>query len=132
MTLLTRDAILNAQDLDSEDVSVPEWGGSVRVRALTGTERDAFEASMVQVRTDGSRQFRLENIRARLVALTVINEGGQRIFSDDDVRALGQKSGAALERVWAAARKLSALSDEDVEELAGDFAEGPSAEATSA
>ena len=44
---LTRDAILQATDLTFEDVAVPEWGGVVRVRGLTGTERDAFEASVV-------------------------------------------------------------------------------------
>lgn len=86
---------------------------------------------MVQVRHDGSSQVRLENIRARLVSLTVVDEDGRRLFSDDDVRALGAKSGAALERVWAVARKLSALSEEDVEELAEGFGEGPSEDSTS-
>ena len=132
MTLLTRDAILGAHDLPSEDVSVPEWGGTVRVRALTGAERDAFEASMVQVRSDGTRQFRLENIRARLVALTIVDENGERLFSDADVKALGAKSAAALERVGSVAQRLSALTDEDVEELAEGLGAGPSAPSTSA
>ena len=42
--ILTRDEILESEDLATETVSVPEWGGSVIVRALTGTERDAYEA----------------------------------------------------------------------------------------
>ena len=32
LNLLSRDAILQAQDLPHEDVEVPEWGGMVRVR----------------------------------------------------------------------------------------------------
>ena len=132
MTLLTRDAILGAHDLPTEDLDVPEWGGTVRVRALTGAERDSFESSLVQVRNDGSKQFRLENVRARLVALTVVDENSERLFSDADVKALGAKSAAALERVWEAARRLSGLSDEDVEELAEGLDDGPSAASTSA
>jgi len=50
MGLLTRDAILEAQDLQHEEVYIPEWGGSVRVRTLTGAERDAFEQSIVDQR----------------------------------------------------------------------------------
>ena len=48
MTLLSKTAILTANDLQTEDVEVPEWGGAVRVRSFTGRERDAFESSMVR------------------------------------------------------------------------------------
>ena len=36
MTLLSRDQILAVQDLKHEDVDVPEWGGSLIVRAPSG------------------------------------------------------------------------------------------------
>ena len=32
MTLLSKTAILTANDLQTEDIEVPEWGGAVRVR----------------------------------------------------------------------------------------------------
>ena len=48
MTLLSKTAILAAQDLQTEDVEVPEWGGAVRVRSFTGRERDVFEAGMIR------------------------------------------------------------------------------------
>jgi len=44
LTLLTKDAILAAEDAVFEDVHVSEWGGTVRVKALSGLERDRFEA----------------------------------------------------------------------------------------
>ena len=47
MTILTRDQILQANDLVTETVEVPEWGGSVFVKSLTGVERDQFEAAIV-------------------------------------------------------------------------------------
>ena len=48
MTLLSKSASLCANDLQTEDVDVPEWGGAVRVRSFTGRELDAFEASISQ------------------------------------------------------------------------------------
>ncbi len=88
MTLLSKTAILTANDLQTEDIEVPEWGGAVRVRSFTGRERDAFESSMV--RGDGrDRKVDLTNMRARLVGLTVIDETGQRLFTDQVVHLLG-------------------------------------------
>jgi hypothetical protein len=98
----------------------------VRVRSFTGRERDAFEASMV--RGEGKdRKVDLTNMRARLVGLTVIDEGGQRLFTEDEVGLLGAKSGAALDRVFAIAQKLNGLSGADVEELTKNSSGVPSA-----
>ena len=130
MTLLSKTEILTANDLQTEDINVPEWGGSVRVRSFTGRERDAFEASMV--RGDGKdRKVDLTNMRARLVGLTVIDETGQRLFTDEEADLLGAKSGAALDRVFAVAQKLNGLSGSDVEELTKNSSGVPSAASTS-
>lgn len=116
--LLTRDDILMAQDLPTERVAVPEWGGEVIVRGLTAAERDAFEQSIVETRGKNTR-MNLKNIRAKLVAMTVVDEQGDRIFSDEDAELLGKKSAAALDRIFAVAQRLSGLRPEDVDELAG-------------
>jgi hypothetical protein len=131
MTLLTKSAILAADDLKTEDVDVPEWGGTVRVRAFSGRERDAFEASLV--RGDGKdRKVDLTNMRARLVALTVVDDSGQKVFTQDDVDLLGAKSGAALDRVFSVAQELNGLSGADVEELTKNSSGAPSADSISA
>ena len=114
---LTRDDILGINDLPYEDVLIPEWGNRyVRVRALTGAERDAFEQSIVEQKGK-STKMNLQNIRAKLVALTVVDEEGKRVFSDADAKLLGQKSALALNRVFEVAQKLSGLTPEDVDEL---------------
>ncbi len=114
---LTREAILQAQDLPHEDVYVPEWGGWVRVRGLTAEERDKFEASILEGQGRNAR-VRMENIRAKLVALAVVDEEGNRLFTDDDVALLAKKSAAAVQRVFDVAMRLSGLTEEAVEELA--------------
>lgn len=130
MALLTRQAILEAIDLPQETVEVPEWGGAVIVRGLTGAERDAFEAVFVgpdgQTKRDG-----LANFRARLVALSCVDEVGERLFGDGDMAALGCKSALALQRVFNAARRLSGLSRGDVEELTKNSDDGQSGDSTS-
>ena len=128
--ILSRDDILKADDLKTEDVDVPEWGGVVRIRGLTGTQRDAFEASVVKM-NGTNKQYNLTNLRARFVALCVVDADGKRLFSDQDVKQLGEKSATALERVWTAARKLSGMSEDDVEELAEGFADDQSDGSTS-
>jgi hypothetical protein len=127
--LLTREAILNAPDLQVEDVDVPEWGGKVRVRGLTGAERDAFEQSIMEQR-GRDMSLNLRNIRAKLVALSVVDEQNNRVFSDADVKALGQKSAVALQRVFEVAQRLSGLRNEDVEELAKNSENGQSGDST--
>lgn len=114
MAILKREQILSADDLKRESVSVPEWGGEVLVRTMTGAERDAFEAA---IGGGKARQVNTANIRARLVALTVVDEAGARLFADGDMEALGRKSAAALDRCFSVAMRLNGLSAKDVEEL---------------
>jgi hypothetical protein len=116
MKLLSKDAILKADDLPRQVVEVPEWGGSVMVRGLTGSERDKFEASVL-VKKGKDYDVKLADLRARLVVLSVIDEAGTRLFDDNDVAELGKKSASALNRVFEAAQRLSGLTDQDIEEL---------------
>tara|TARA_R110000824_G_scaffold354555_1_gene541664 strand:+ start:2298 stop:2645 length:348 start_codon:yes stop_codon:yes gene_type:complete len=111
--MLDRSAILKSDDLPKEVVNIPEWGGDVFVRTLTGTERDAFEQSMVQKKNKPN----LNNVRARFAVLTVCDEKGERLFSDNDSEALGKKSASALDRVFAVSQRLNGFSDSDSEEL---------------
>lgn len=131
MGLLTRDSILAAEDLRTERVAVPEWGGAVCIRTLTGLERDAFEATWYEGRGT-SRRENFANLRARLVVLTAVDESGARLFNEDDTKALGAKNAAALDRCFAVAQRLSGLSAKDVEDLAGNSESGLSGGSTSA
>lgn len=116
---LTAELILAALDLPTKDVEVPEWGGTVKVRALTGAERDRFEASMITEK-DETRGEKLVNLRARMCAMTIVGEDGRTpVFSDKQVEKLGEKNARALNRVFEVARELSGFTDKDVAELEG-------------
>lgn len=125
MALLSREQILAATALPEEEVNVPEWGGSVRVRGLTGAQRDHYESTLIQQKGD-KRELNLRNARAKLVAMACVDQKGGKLFTSSDVEALGQLSASALNRIWEAARRLSGLGDEDVEQLVGNSDAGPS------
>lgn len=130
MPLLTKAQILGVADLVHEDVDVPEWGGAVRVQMLTGAERDAFEQEIVT--RQGKRvQMNLANVRARLVALCLVDEEGQRVFGEADVKALGRKSALALNRVFEVAQRINGLTEQDMEELVGNSDSDQSGSSTS-
>jgi hypothetical protein len=121
---LGRDAILKAAALKTEDVPVPEWGGSVLVRELRGRERDEWEASLAVQR---GRQMvpDVANMRAKLVARCIVDGDLEPVFSQQDVNALGELSAAALDRVFEVASKLSGLNPDAVEEMAKNSATAP-------
>lgn len=131
MAILSRDEILNAQDLKTEEIQVPEWFGSVLVRALTGSERDQFEQAIL-IRKGKDTTVNLRNARAKLVVMSVVDAAGKRLFSDADVAILGRKSAIALQRVFEAATRLSGISEEDLEELTDELQENPFGDSPSA
>jgi len=117
---LGKDSILQAQDIETREINVPEWGGTVLVRGLTGTERDSFEATVLQDRGKQGMVRKLDNIRAKLVARCLVDAEGARLFTDGEAGLLGRKSAAVLDRLYDVAAEMSGLSDEDVEELGKD------------
>lgn len=112
--ILSRDQILAAADMRFEDVSVPEWGGVVRVSTMSGTQRDAFEASLL---SDGKPDTR--NAHAKLAAACIVDENGAPLFTPHDLEALGRKSSAALSAVVKAARRLNRMGEEELEAARG-------------
>lgn len=116
--LLSRDAILGASDIKSEDVHVPEWGGTVRVKGLTAAQRDVFESQLVSMRGKDVN-LNMSGVRAKIASMAIVGEDGSKLFTEADVKALGEKSGAALDRVFEVVTRLSGIGENDVEELVG-------------
>jgi hypothetical protein len=115
MALLTRDQIIAAADAKSEVVNVPEWGGDVHVKVMTGTERDAWEASIL----DADDKVSKKQFRAKLLVQTLVDEQGKRLFTEADLDALSAKNANAITRLYEKASKLNALTKEDEDQLLG-------------
>lgn len=132
---LSADAILGAEDVQTRNVPVPEWGGEVTVRGLTGIERDAYEAGIQQIRPkpDGTREvvFVRDNARAKLLVKCLVDEQGNRIFKDNDAPALGKKNGAVIDRLYDVAAELSGLSEQAQKDIEGNSEGAQSADSPS-
>ena len=110
---LTRDQILAADDMGLLEIAVPEWGGSVFVRVMTVGERDSYENEWMVNKNKG-----VDNFRSKFLQRVLCDEKGELMFKADEIALLAKKSAMAITRVWEAAMKHNALSDNDVEELA--------------
>ncbi len=115
MTMLTKEMILAASDLKTEDVAVPEWGGTVRVSEMSG-EGYADYLSHAFPENDSQKAVSARRFAAVVVACTVVDEAGARLFSIEDVEALAKKSRKALDRVFEVANRLNLLTPSAREE----------------
>ena len=119
MTLLSKEQLLaatTAEQLPRETVDIPELGGAVIVLGMTGAQRDAWERSLV-VGRGKRRDVNTDNVRAKLAVRCLVNEQGQRLFTDGDAPALGNLRVDVLNRIYEAAQRVCGVSDEDIDEL---------------
>lgn len=120
--LLTRDALLQKDDLKKEKVELTK--GFVYVREMTAAEKNNFEMSMLkQVRTGNvknpvSYETSLDNYRTKLAICTVCDEEGNLLFTMKDVSLLAQSISASnLEKIVDKASEINAITKEDREEI---------------
>ena len=121
---LNKTAILAAGDIKLDKVSVPEWGGDVYLKTISGIDRDQFE--------DGYQEQKMKNFRARFLVLTLCDEKGDRLFTDAEVAELAKKSSLVLNRLFEKAWSFNAFTNEAVEDLGNDSTVVPSDGSTSA
>lgn len=97
MAILNKAAILGADDRDTLDIPVPAWGGSVRIRKMSAYHAEKLAASVMKA--DQSLDGLLA---ARAVAWSVVDEDGNRIFSDAeaDLKALAEKNAKVLDALF--------------------------------
>lgn len=129
-----REEILATDDIVVQELAVPEWDqrrpdgtirrARLRVRSLTGKERDEFEAESIS-RKGRKVDVNMQNMRARLVARSVVDDKGALVFSERDVILLGQKNASAIDRIFSVAQGLSGLTDRDLEDLTGNLESDP-------
>jgi hypothetical protein len=113
--MLSREQILEAQDRKQVEMEVPEWGGRIVIRELTGAERGDFEKRIAGAAKVG---MLAQHYRALVVIASVCGEDGKRLFSFDDIDAVSAKAGKVLDLVAAKADELNKLSDAEIEALA--------------
>lgn len=121
LRLLTAKDILEAEDLDREEVPTPEWGEGtgVLVQAMTAAQRLAWEQTgrinVVDAEGNVTRYAPNPNWdnRTALVICSVVDDKGEPVFTVDDLDRLQAKSAAPIDRIADVARRLSRIRPED-------------------
>jgi len=127
MKELTADAIFSADDMDVAPVDVPEWGGKIYVRRLTGRERDEFEQLMTD-RRQGRSAMKVQGVIAKMVILAACTSDGTKLFTSKDAEGkLNEKACSPLMRIFDAAMAVSGMRDDDIENIVEGLEQGPSA-----
>lgn len=108
---LSREAILAAQDVKVEEHDVPEWGGAVWLKVMSGADRESYEAPLVAAKEGETPP----HVRANLLARTLCGEDGKTLFSPADIELLEQKNSEVLNRLFLAAAKLNRLGKDDLD-----------------
>jgi hypothetical protein len=114
---LSRESILAAQDLQSEDMPVPEWseGATLKVRGISAADFERFQAGLVGFRDDPAKA---SNIRCRFLVYCLVDDEGKRLFTEEDAAELGRKSPGVIARLYDKAQALSGLGPTVVEDAA--------------
>ncbi|MBI4800631.1 MAG: hypothetical protein HY794_18225 [Desulfarculus sp.] len=123
--MLTKEQILAVQDLPSETVDVPEWGGGVVVRGLAAAARVAWGGDAFET-VDGQTRAK-PDFQAQLLVLCLVDAQGNRLFSDDDVPSLADKSSLVVGRLYDVAVRLSGIGTKAIEDAVKNEKPGPSA-----
>lgn len=110
MTRLTAEQILAAIDVGGEDVTVPEWGGDIRIGVMSGLGRDEFISAT-------SGKVPVSRFQALLLAASMVDENGQPSFSVDQVELLQGKNKDVLDRLTAIAMRVNGIGKKAAEDL---------------
>lgn len=115
---LSKDAVLKVDDRKIEWFEVPEWGGSVPLRAPNAWEQSEYQQSLMDIEADGRGGFKtkpkMTGANVRLAAIGIADENGLW-FTVDELR---DKSSGAINRIAARLREMSGM-DADVEDAEG-------------
>jgi hypothetical protein len=97
-----RDIILAADDRKRTLLDVPEWDGvRITLRSMTAAQNEAYVTRVIQEKRTDAREL--------LISLTACNDDGTLIFSEDDVKKLGEKDDQVIQRVFEAAQAVNGL-----------------------
>ena len=106
-----RDQLLAASDRVTGKVSA--WGKDIDIIELSARQRLEMSSWFSVDDDDEAPRARLTATQlAQVVAWGVVDSGGERVFSDEDIPALSEKSFTELQKVYSAVLALTPSAEE--------------------
>lgn len=107
--LLDKTAFLEATKLKTEDVEIP--GGKVRISELSGTD---FLEIYTNPKYKTGDEMDMVKFTPALLACTIVDESGSRIFTNEDVEEIGRRTKDVFLQLAKVAKRLNGLSGEEI------------------
>lgn len=108
--LLTKADIIAADDLKTEVVPVPEWGGDVQIKMLSLGQVEEIRGQCETEQFKGKFHY-------LMLVTSMVDEAGQPLFQLNELDALAKKSGAALTRCLDVCNSINAQHKADATAL---------------
>lgn len=114
--MLNREALLNAPGPATTIIEVPEWGGQLRIKAFSGTERAEF------AKICAADDKIMAEIFGKVLILGCVEENGSPLLGAADVDTIMAKDGRVVQRVAEAIMEFNGLTDKAAETIKGNSA----------
>lgn len=110
--------VANADDIETEKVTIKAWGCTVEVRGMDGSRRSKYLARLIKAREEEDTDA-LGQLEAELVVACVFDpEDNTAAFTEEDIPLLMTKSGFIIGALAMKAQRMSGL-DLNAEERLG-------------
>lgn len=110
--------VADAKDIETEEVPIPQWGVTIEVRGMDGTNRSLYLNRFFKAKEEGNEEDLASIETDMLVFCCYDPEDGSQAFVAEDIPMLLTKSGAVIGRLATTAMRLSGL-DKDAEKRWG-------------
>ena len=130
MALLNRNQILEAKDIQTKDIEVKEWGGTIRIKQLSAKEYNDIFMNMINIRKMAAKQLSKKNTNENLeeainelaiknqkiliIIKSVVDENMNPLFTEADMELLYQKNTNVINRLIEEIEEFNSVSTEDV------------------
>ena len=130
MALLNRNQILEAKDIKTKVIPVPEWGGDIMIKQLSAKEYNDITMNMVNIRKmaakqlskkknsdenleDAINELAIKNQKILLIIKSIVDENMKPLFTEADLELLYQKNTNVIDKIIAEIEEFNAVSTED-------------------
>lgn len=129
MALLNRNQILEAKDIQTKDIEVTEWGGTIRIKQLSAKEHNDIVMNMINIRKmaakqlskrntnenleDAINELAIKNQKILLIIKSVVDENMKPLFGEEDIELLYQKNTNVIDKIVAEIEEFNSVSTED-------------------
>lgn len=123
LKILTREEIEKKREIKIEVEPVPEWGEDVAVglRYWSGADRDRFDMELQRRKPNEEAEIDLMGMKAWCLAMSLCDENGVQLYTEEDVDGLNQLDGIVIGRLFKKTQDMNGIGEKVVKDLEGNL-----------